>query len=159
FLRIFPALFAVVIVTMFCLGPALTSSSPLDYFFDPTLYLYLKNILTLTYNYLPGVTERGEPVVVNGALWTLHFEVLAYGTLVLMYVVGVLRRTIIFLMMLLACYVLYVSMAFIPMVAQILPGRFTTFIDLFVYFAVGSGLFLFRESVPFSGRLALIAIA
>jgi peptidoglycan/LPS O-acetylase OafA/YrhL len=159
-LRIFPALAAVVIATMLLVGPALTSLSWHDYFTDREFWLYAKNILTSTYDYLPGVTARsGRPVVVNGALWTLHFEVLAYAALALMSVAGVLGRRAVFLAVLALCYALYLLIGFGHPIAQALPGRFTTFINLFTYFAVGSGFFLLRDRVPFSGVLAGASVA
>jgi peptidoglycan/LPS O-acetylase OafA/YrhL len=159
-LRIFPALTAVVIGTMLLVGPALTSMSWHDYFTSREFWLYAKNILTSTYNYLPGVTARsGGPVVVNGALWTLHFEVLAYVALAFMSVAGVLARRAAFLAILAVCYSLYLLIAFGHPLAQVLPGRFTIFVTLFTYFSVGSGYFLFRDRVPFSGGLAGASVA
>ncbi|HEY1244311.1 MAG TPA: acyltransferase [Hyphomicrobiaceae bacterium] len=159
-LRIFPALIAVVIATMLFVGPALTSMSWHDYFTSREFWLYAKNMLTSTYDYLPGVTARsGPPVVVNGALWTLHFEVLAYAALALMSVAGVLARRAVFFAVLGVCYVLYILIGFGHPLAQHLPGRFTTFINLFIYFAVGSGFFLLRDRVPFSGVLAGASVA
>jgi peptidoglycan/LPS O-acetylase OafA/YrhL len=159
-LRIFPALTAVVIATMLLVGPALTSMSWHAYFADREFWLYAKNILTSTYDYLPGVTARGgRPVVVNGALWTLHFEVLAYVALALMSVAGVLARRAAFLAILAVCYSLYLLIAFGHPLVQALPTRFTVFISLFTYFAVGSGFFLLRDRVPFSGVLAGASVA
>jgi peptidoglycan/LPS O-acetylase OafA/YrhL len=158
-LRIFPALAIVVLITMLCLGPLLTSFSYREYFSDPTFYRYSKNILTLTSDYLPGVASAsGVPFVVNGALWTLHFEVLAYGTLALMSVLGALRSRGFFIVVFVASFVVYVCMHFDPGLAQQLPGRFVTFMELFIYFAAGAALFVFRDRIPFSGQLALLAL-
>lgn len=158
-LRIFPALAAIVLVTMLCLGPVLTSLSYREYFSDPIFYRYAKNILTLTSDYLPGVASAsGVPLVVNGALWTLHFEVLAYGALALMSVLGVLRSRGFFILVFLASFAVYVCMHFDPGFAQRLPGRFVTFMELFIYFAAGAALFVFRDRIPFSGPLALLTL-
>ncbi|MGE3978483.1 MAG: acyltransferase family protein, partial [Nitrospira sp.] len=65
-LRIFPALVVVVIGSMMVLGPTLTNFTLTTYFADPNLYRYAKNVLTLTYDYLPGVVDRdGHPIVIN----------------------------------------------------------------------------------------------
>ena len=144
---------------MLCLGPLLTSFSYREYFSDPIFYRYAKNILTLTSDYLPGVASAsGLPLVVNGALWTLHFEVLAYGTLALMSVLGALCSRGFFIVVFVASFVVYIWMHFDPGFAQRLPGRFVTFMELFIYFAAGAALLLFRDRIPFSGPLALLTL-
>src|SRR5205823_1730413 len=107
----------------------ITNSSYLDYFLNPRLYLYAKNIFTLTYNYLPGVTTKdGEPVVVNGALWTLHFEVLAYCALACLSLIGALKNRRMFVFTLVSSYLLCIALSFYPLALQALPGRMVTFI-------------------------------
>lgn len=164
-LRILPALTVVVIVSMTVLGPALTVVPPAFYFCDPNLYRYAKNVFTLTYDYLPGViTKDGRPIIFNGALWTLHFEALSYGTLALTSMLGLLRRRSLFVMIFLVSYGLNCAMSLDPTFVTALPPRFLTFIKLFVYFGAGATLFLFADRVPFSitfaiGALALIIVA
>lgn len=158
-LRIFPALIVVVIASMLLLGPILTTMSSVSYFSDPKLYLYAKNILTLTINYLPGVTSAsGEPVIVNGALWTIHFEILCYGILAIMSVLSLLRRSGVLIVFLVA-YGAYVAMNFEPAVLASLPGRLVTLTSLFVYFVGGSSLYMFRNWIPYSASLAVAAFA
>jgi peptidoglycan/LPS O-acetylase OafA/YrhL len=158
-LRIFPALIVVVIASMVVLGPILTSVSPAVYFFDPNFYRYAKNILTLTYDYLPGVINNdGQPIIINGALWTLHFEVLSYAALALASMLGLLRRRSLFLILVLISYVINFAMSVDPTLAAVLPHRFLTFIKLFVYFGAGATLFIFADRVPFSMPLAIGAL-
>lgn len=158
-LRIFPALFVVVVISMLVLGPALTTSSLASYFSDPQLYLYAKNAVTLSIRYLPGVvTPDGQPIIVNGALWTLHFEVLSYLILALMGVLHLLRRSA-FLVLYLAAYAIYVSVNLEPATAAWLPERLVTLDGLFVYFSAGAALYVFRDHIPFSKALAFAASA
>ncbi|TPI50221.1 acyltransferase [Mesorhizobium sp. B2-9-1] len=158
-LRIFPALIVVVILSMIVLGPILTMLPLQRYFSDDFgLPLYAKNILTLTYDFLPGVQlPDGHPAIVNGALWTLHFEVLSYIALAVMSMVGILGRPRLLLAVLFVAYVLYVANGIFPAVAERLPGRFVTFISLFVYFAFGVALSTFRRTIPYSAALAGLA--
>ncbi|WP_181170737.1 acyltransferase [Mesorhizobium sp. B2-6-2] len=154
-LRIFPALIVVVISSVIVLGPILTTLPLQRYFSDPGLRLYAKNVLTLTYDFLPGVQlPDGHPAIVNGALWTLHFEVLSYIALAVMSVVGVLARPRLVLVVFLVAYVLYEANGIFPALAERLPGRFVTFISLFVYFASGVALSTFRRTIPYSAPLA-----
>ena len=159
-LRIFPALALVVLTTIFIVGPTLTHISQRSYFLNPELLLYAKNVLTLTHNYLPGVTtESGHPVIINGSLWTLHFEILSYAALALMSLFGALHRRGLFAIVCVISYVIYVSISFKPSIIPVLSERFSTFIGLFVYFISGAALFIFRDRIPFSGTLAFGAFA
>jgi peptidoglycan/LPS O-acetylase OafA/YrhL len=159
-LRIFPALALVVFASILIIGPTLTHLSLRVYFLDPELLVYAKNVLTLTHNYLPGVaTEGGRPVIVNGALWTLHFEILSYASLAILSILGVLHRRGLFLVVCAISYVIYVSISLEPSILHLLPNRFCTFIGLFVYFVFGAALFIFRGHIPFSGALAFGACA
>src|SRR5581483_536908 len=78
-LRIFPALAAVVLLTVAVLGPVMTSLPLAAYFSAPAVPLYLRNIL-LYINYgLPGVfLHNTYPSAVNGSLWSLPAEVSLY---------------------------------------------------------------------------------
>lgn len=159
-MRIFPALLIVVLTSAFVLGPLLTKLSWRQYFADPNLYRYLKNAFTFTYDYLPGLTgDDGKQIVVNGALWTLHFEVLSYVALAVLSVAGGLRSRKIFAVVVAVTYSIYLMIAFEHPLASVLPSRFVTFIGLFVYFAAGSALLIFRDRVPYSALLAVAGVA
>ncbi|NGZ09621.1 MAG: acyltransferase [Nitrospira sp. LK70] len=159
-MRIFPALTVIVIASMALLGPVLTTFSPAVYFSDPYLYRYVKNLTTLTYDFLPGVVNKdGQPIIINGPIWTLHFEVLCYATLALASMFGLLRRRSLFLILLLASYGIHLAMRFDPTLAAVLPDRLLTFIKFFVYFGTGATLFIFADRIPFSMPFAIGAVA
>jgi peptidoglycan/LPS O-acetylase OafA/YrhL len=90
-MRIMPALTAVVLASIFLIGPAVTTLSASEYFADNKTWRYLLNLVFLyTNNRLPGVfTEIPHGDVVNGPLWTLTFEVICYGLLAL---IGAARK-------------------------------------------------------------------
>jgi peptidoglycan/LPS O-acetylase OafA/YrhL len=158
--RVFPGLIVNVLLTILVLGPILTMHSLGSYFRDPQTYLYTKNILTLMVNHLPGVVATdGTPASVNGALWTLHFEVLCYFLLGLLGAFGWLSRQNLVLSLWCASYAVYVAIWTIPLFAAALSDRFLTFVSLFVYFGSGVLLFLFRARIPFSPVLASAALA
>jgi peptidoglycan/LPS O-acetylase OafA/YrhL len=159
-LRIFPGLIVNVVLTMLVLGPILTTYSLASYFTDWHVYLYAKNILTLMVRYLPGIVSGdGSPLVINGALWTLHFEVLCYIALAMFSALGLLRRRGLFLALWCASYAVYIAIGMSPTFAGVLFERFATFVSLFVYFGSGVLLYLFRERIPFSLVLASAASA
>lgn len=158
-LRIFPGLIVNVVLTMLVLGPLLTTHSVVSYFRDPQTYLYAKNILTLMVDHLPGVVASdGNPASINGALWTMHFEVLCYILLGLFGAVGLLNRRNLVLAFWCASYAIYIAIGLSPSFAAALVGRFSTFVSLFVYFGCGVLLYLFRGRIPFSPVLACISL-
>ncbi|CAN5234498.1 acyltransferase [soil metagenome] len=78
-LRIFPALIVVVLLSVFVLGPMLTTVSLAEYFRSGQTYFYLRNLLLLPVAELPGVfTSNPFPNAVNGSLWTLGAEFACY---------------------------------------------------------------------------------
>jgi peptidoglycan/LPS O-acetylase OafA/YrhL len=158
-LRIFPGLTVNILLSMLALGPVLTIYSVKAYFADPQTYLYAKNILTLMVNFLPGVVSRDQsPLVINGALWTLHFEVLCYMALALASALAMLKHRHCFLALWCACYATYVVISTSPAIADALPERLSVFASLFVYFGCGAALYLYRERIPFSAILACAAV-
>jgi peptidoglycan/LPS O-acetylase OafA/YrhL len=142
----------------------------MSYFTDPGTYVYAKNISTLTVNYLPGVVSRdGSLLIVNGALWTLHFEVLCYIALVVFWAAGLLSRRGFLLAVWLASYAIYIAISVDPTFRDIVTerllaldprlDRLLTFDSLFVFFGSGVLLYLFRELIPFSLAYAFAASA
>lgn len=85
-LRVFPGLAFVVMMTAFLIGPIFTTMPIAEYFKtnQPIVYV-IKNMLLDTQYTLPGVFEKNS-YGVNGSLWTIHYEVLAYVILALLYV-------------------------------------------------------------------------
>jgi peptidoglycan/LPS O-acetylase OafA/YrhL len=78
-LRIFPALLVIVLVTIFVLGPILTTVSLPEYFRSNDTWRYLTTAMLFPRNILPGVFEKNPyPYAVNGSLWTLPVEYLCY---------------------------------------------------------------------------------
>lgn len=86
FLRIYPALVVMVVLTVFALGPYFTTLPLADYFYDRKTYIYLLKCSTLIGNlsfYLPGVFEENPyKGAINGSLWTMPYEIKMYGLLI-----------------------------------------------------------------------------
>ena len=80
--RIFPALWFMLLLTIFILGPSFSTLSLAEYFLDKDVWRYLYKCGTLVSGVvyaLPGVFEHNPyPIAVNGSLWTLPHEVKAY---------------------------------------------------------------------------------
>lgn len=88
-LRIFPALVVCVVLSLFVLGPVLTTLDLSTYLRHPTTWAYLDNIFMYITFQLPGVfVGNHHSNAVNGSLWSLPVEFFMYG---LVAVVGFLK--------------------------------------------------------------------
>ncbi len=159
-LRIMPALVVTVTASVLLVGPALTSLTPAAYFTDPETYRYFNNVLFRMVRSLPGVTYAdGTPVIVNGALWTLYFEVLCYLTLALMFGLRFLSRRTLAAAFFAFVYVANAALWYSAGLAVIVPERLAIFLSLFVYFLAGVVIFLFADRIAWSRALAIVALA
>jgi peptidoglycan/LPS O-acetylase OafA/YrhL len=78
-LRITPALWAVLLVTVLVLGPVATTLPASAYLSSrDTLAYLLSNLFLHTQYLLPGVFESNPVPGVNGSLWTIPLEVVLY---------------------------------------------------------------------------------
>lgn len=148
-LRIFPALFVVLLLSVAVLGPAITTLPLREYFGHPGTAWYLPNNLSLfrmQYT-LPGVFEDGPaPKVVNGSLWTLQYEFTMYLVVLALGVAGLLSRVVV-----LALWLVVLLLDLLWM-----GGAYVRFASPFL---AGATLYLWRDRVPLDGRLALLGLA
>jgi peptidoglycan/LPS O-acetylase OafA/YrhL len=157
-LRIMPALIASVFFAIFVIGPILTTQPLEVYFTDPLTYRYTKNLMFLVVDTLPGVRmPNGELIIVNGALWTLYFEVLCYASLVIMSLSGILARRGCTLAVFVAIYVTNAVLWYSSSLHAVVPARIETFVGLFVYFASGICLYRLADIIPWSAGAAAMA--
>jgi peptidoglycan/LPS O-acetylase OafA/YrhL len=94
FARIWPGFAVCLILTTLVAGPLLTSLSAGDFLGARETRDYLGHGLLMApvEHYLPGVFEGNPyPGAVNGSLWTLPYEMLAYGALLLLGLAGAFR--------------------------------------------------------------------
>ncbi|MEP6841963.1 MAG: acyltransferase [Pseudolysinimonas sp.] len=76
--RIFPALFAVVLITQLVVGPLLSRLPASAYFASPATWRYLSGLVLAPSYALPGVFSDNPTTAVNGSLWTLGPEFICY---------------------------------------------------------------------------------
>jgi peptidoglycan/LPS O-acetylase OafA/YrhL len=93
-LRILPGLTVCVLLTVFLLGPLLSSLSIGDYFSSKQTWTYLNNAWALpsTVFQLPGVFEGQQHGSINGSLWSIPYEVRCYIALGIAGLIGLLRN-------------------------------------------------------------------
>jgi len=77
--RIFPGLTVCICLTIFVLGPLMTTLTLHEYLTNSNTYLYLYNILLYPIYNLPGLFQKNTyPNAVNGSLWSLPVEFACY---------------------------------------------------------------------------------
>lgn len=156
-LRIFPLLIVVVLLSMFVLGPMMTSLSLKEYFSSSELYEYILNgVLILRHN-LPGVfLESPYSRTVNGPLWTLPIEFLCYVGCFIMYKFKMLEKkqfVISIPLVVIGCggiwYLAKVT-GIEVLLAAIRPG---------LLFYIGILLYVYRDKIVLNGKIALLGAA
>lgn len=156
-LRLYPALFAVLVLTVL-IGAAFTTLSITAYFSAPQTLSYVPRNLSLAFlQYpLPGVFDGnayGDPI--NGSLWTLFYEVVCYFCVVVAGLMGLLRRRALFMA---AFVVLTISYLF-ALEWQPLGGlamRIDIFLSLAFPFGIGMMAYVWRDNVLLDLRIAVL---
>ncbi len=148
FLRILPALFVALVLSVMIVGP-LTTTVPLSSYFSEwqTYWYFLLNLSLLKTVYiLPGVFQD-NPIAdaVNGALWTLPKETRLYCAVALIGVLGILKNRKVFN----AFFVLAIIFTFDwPDAFTLLKEEMINMPRLASYFALGSFLYINRDNIP-----------
>lgn len=144
FLRIYPLLTVIVLLSMVVLGPLVSTSA--SYWTEPRTWGYLRVLLLHEFpQTLPGVFQGGW---VNGPLWTMWYEVGCYVLLAVAGATRVLERRT----MLVLFTVLCAQYWFAP------EMRSNEWLSLGRAFLAGVLVYLFRENLRFTRQTALLAI-
>lgn len=159
-LRLYPGLIVSLVLVMAIMGPLVTTLSPQAYFTDPDSYSFLiRNLLLIRPQYtLPGVFQENPYSTVEGSIWTLFYEVACYGGVLIVGVLGLLRRR----SLMAGAFAVYVALWLATHIMQPdLPYQVATLIRMAMPFAVGMGFFLWRAHIPLSvwGVVATSALA
>jgi len=157
-LRIFPGLIVCIALSVFVLGPLLTTLPLKTYFLNEHTWGYFTNIpLYITYS-LPGVFETGKiPNAVNGSLWSLPAEFFMYLSLL---VAGMLRIPkfgwVVVAAGLMLLYMLWASHATEMLVIYRTDMR--QVVTCGVFFWVGAAFFKYKISRLFSTSSVMCAV-
>lgn len=165
-IRIMPALIAVVVIAALVIGPLMTTLPPGEYFSHPLTWTYLRSAVGDIQYLLPGVFWDMPWRGVNGALWTIPYELAYYVVIAGLMWLGLVRRA----GLLVAIVFAYLAVAVVLQLSGFRTGvgildkalRFaflTKGASLVPAFMAGSCLYLLRDRVPFDGRIALACLA
>ena len=156
-LRLWPALIVSLILVALVMGPLVTTFGPATYFLAPGTWSFLaKNLALYDPQYtLPGVFGTNPYTSVEGSIWTLFYEVACYIGLFAAGLIGLLVRQ---LWMTLALLLVVMVWLAVEIASPALPAKVTNMLTLGLPFAVGTGLWLWRDNVPltFWGILGLL---
>ena len=167
-LRIFPALSVEVFLSALLLGPLLSSVSLGAYFGDPLFARYLANAAGIVSFRLPGVFTDNPTQEVNGALWTVPYELECYILLAILALLTIARRPRLLVGLVLAwgaflCVTTVLDVdrtGFAVTVAGAETARVHVSELLVPSFLAGVALFVIRDRVPFSApRIAAAGAA
>lgn len=155
FLRIFPALWIMLFITVFIMGSFVTNMSFFEYIKSSETWKYFSNIFFLYDGafFLPGVFSENHDQAVNGSIWSIFIEVRLYIILSVVYMIGILNRKTVF-------NILF----FIAIIAGWLEFEFPYFssnhtnLHVSFLFFVGVFLYLNREDIPISPVVFLLAL-
>lgn len=163
FLRLFPAMFVLCVLTACCLGPLVSETNWQHYFSDNDFWKYFKNCLFLeTYVHLPDVFMHNHyPIVVNGSIWTLPVEAFMYSITFLLGVTQVHKSKLLMTLIFAALVVADMQIYSTP------SGGLTPFLWLppltatakFAIMYLGGALYyLYRDSVKLSWQAAALIL-
>lgn len=148
-MRLMPALVTVVIMTVFLLGPLLTTLPLINYFLNSETLRYLGLAAFLPSNgHLPGVFQDNiYPQAVNGSLWTLRYEAVCYGIIfMIQYFLPYKRMMYVAVMLLFFMLEIYLK-----------PGTLSPY-HLFSFFMVGSIFYIFRDKIPCNWKMMIASV-
>ena len=151
-LRIFPALWVMVLLSMFLIGPILSLDSFSEFYRNINNYSFLKNLgLFIPNNFKIGNVFSSNPIgTFNGCLWTIAYEVFFYFLLIFFFVFKFFKFKIFLLVQwLLLVFLQYYLGDKIYTYSYSSPWILNLNIEnsfrLFIFFEAGLLLYLFRN--------------
>ncbi|HVH80221.1 MAG TPA: acyltransferase [Stellaceae bacterium] len=156
--RIYPGLAVNGLVIAFVLGPIVTTLPLADYFTDPKFRGFLFDYATLWPGplSLPGVLFADTTVgnLVNGAFWTLVFEVMMYATVLILGIARLLRLETAVALLVVGIIAIWWderwSLAWL--------GYLRGWLWMLSHFAAGMTMYFLRGRLPFRWHYALAAL-
>jgi len=154
--RLIPLLAVVILVTVFLLGPCMSTLGPGGYFRDVSTWKYLMNIFLIPVHNLPGVFETGNlSSTVNGSLWTLPVEFLCYIILYAAYKMKLLQKD--------KKMIWGVGIILVSVVSYWLGNRVSSSIILsasqaVILFFMGVFYYVIKDTLVLDARMGILAI-
>jgi peptidoglycan/LPS O-acetylase OafA/YrhL len=160
-LRILPALWVALLLTVIVVGCFFSSLKVGGFFSELGTYTFLlRNAVLMTgiQHGLPGVFESAPmPRLVNASLWTLPYEAAMYAAIA---IIGVLtKRLTNHTKLKFETLVLLIALCMMAAYLITIENQPSNLIRLTAFFFSGSSLFLYRERVRLSWVFAVLLVA
>jgi peptidoglycan/LPS O-acetylase OafA/YrhL len=162
--RIVPALFADIVFAALLIGPLVTTLPARLYFASPTFLTYFLNIAGWVHYSLPGVFAGNPSPDVNGALWTVPYEIGCYIIFAGLMISGAIKRP---RFVLLLTYLLLIIAVPLSVMTSLRVNPASSFVEwaaqelflqrgslLWPSFLLGVVLYQLRYYIPFSKAAA-----
>lgn len=148
FQRIIPGLCVALLVTLM-----LAFASGATATFQQSMLWFMRAITLVSIEHrLPAAfADNPYPLVVNGPLWSLFYEVAAYAICWVFTCVFGARSAALLAVLGVVIVALHYNL-------NILPGRLSTFLPLFTAFALGVAAHVFRDRIRITPLVALVAL-
>ena len=166
-LRIIPALAVDIVICSLIIGPILTTVPLRQYFTSPLFFQYFLNIFGWIHYRLPGVFETNFSHLVNGALWTVPYEIACYIVMSALIVTGFVARPS-WTMTLTLCFLVLALFVQLSVPFHMLPHiieRVLWFLlvsrggQLIAAFLMGILVYQYRAVIPYNRVLLAISVA
>jgi peptidoglycan/LPS O-acetylase OafA/YrhL len=154
-LRLFPAMIVLALAAVLVFGPAFSALSPLAYFSDTQVWRYLCDVLSF------GDTSGGPPGIYPNnpwsgefaaSLWTLRYEVIAYGGSLALGLLGLARSRTQVLAVFILSVLAFMGVRIMP---DVLPPQALDLTRLAMAYLLGACLYSWRDSIKISVPMAL----
>ncbi len=164
--RIVPALLVEVVLSAVVLGGFFTTLPLEEYYRSPGFFAYFLNIVGDVHFFLPGVFMEGNSVtptngLVNGNLWTLPPDLLAYAILTALFALHIIffRKTFfgLFVFASLVVVVIQVIRPHDMLNNYLLAIPLAGFMQIYSFF-MGALVYLFSDRIFLNKRLLLLAL-
>ncbi len=152
--RIMPALAVEVLLSALILGPLLTTLPLSAYLQDPAFHAYFLNMVGDIHYFLPGVFTSNPSPLVNGQLWTVPYELACYVALTILALAGIFRQRWWLFLSLMAFYAAQIGNTILRTNDEMKGAGGSTLVMSFV---AGLVIYRYRERIPWSFRLFLLA--
>ena len=157
--RLLPALWVMLVLCVFVMGPLIGTLDPGAYFSDRGTWTFLvrNSALLPVAPTLPGVFQSNPYPAAAGSIWSLHYEALCYLALLLVGLTRGLagRRAVLWLGIVIAMSIV----AALPGIDM--PARLDTLVLVGLPFALGAAAWIWRDRITLGwpGNIALLAAA
>lgn len=166
-IRIFPALILMLLLTIFVLGPLVYDGDIKQYFSNKSVVKYLIdniNLLGNTSYSIEGVfVNNPYPAAINGSLWSLKHEFIAYIILMVFSRLSIIKNrkgmlgitgiSVIVYILNIKLQPIFNVMNNIGVVAEI-----SQFTKLIMYFFIGSTIYLYKDKIKMNFKYFILAI-